>query len=221
MQKLRVLLVNDNSALQDGLKILIDTQSDLTVTGSVQNLRTAVRLAKKLEPDVVIMEWFTDRGDNLQAAASISSQSAPAKVLVLGDPGDDGSVRRSKARGVAGYLTKVNSAASLIRAIRKVGQGNGSFAPPSEPPLQSETSGKAPGGPSLAARGITAREAQVLNLIAEGMVNKQIASELRLSIKTVEKHRQALMDKLNIHSIALLTRYAISRHLIPLTREVG
>ena len=221
MQKLRVLLVNDNSALQDGLKILIDTQSDLTFTGSVQNLKTAVRLAKKLEPDVVIMEWFTGRGDSLQAAASISRQAPPAKVLVLGNPGDDASLRRAKEGRVAGYLDKSSSAATLIHAIREVGHGKKFFVLPSGPPPRAETSCKGPGEPRAGPRRITTREVQVLSLIAEGLVNKQIASQLRLSIKTVEKHRQALMDKLNIHSIALLTRYAISRHLIPTGRDLS
>lgn len=216
MRKLRVLLVDDSSVFRDGLKILIDTQPDLTVTGSVQNTEAALSAAQRLKPDVVLIDLVAHASDGLKAATDISSsQSPPAKVLVLSDGADETSLRRCQEAGLAGCLSKTATTDSLLMAIREVGRGRCFFAPTDVSPSQSDASHAAAEGLHEATRRITTREAEVLKLIADGLVNKQIAARLRLSIKTVEKHRQSLMNKLNIHSIALLTRYAIARHLVP------
>jgi DNA-binding NarL/FixJ family response regulator len=156
--------------------------------------------------------------NGLEATRQIMKALPNAKVLVLTSYGDDDCVAQMMDAGAAGYLIKQTAANDLLKAIREVHRGNAFFSPAIARRLRDQcreafTTGQSP----RRATELTSREGEVLQLIAEGFSNKQIAAELSISIKTVEKHRQQVMNKLNIHDVAGLTRYAISKGMIERT----
>jgi DNA-binding NarL/FixJ family response regulator len=154
--------------------------------------------------------------NGIQAAQQILCESPKAKILILSAHADPEYVDQLMALGVVGYLTKQTSAEMVATAVRQIHAGRTSFSPSVAKHLRDHYENAASSDRSLKHDNIrlTSREAELLQLIAEGHVNKQIASELKISIKTVEKHRQHLMEKLNIHEIAGLTRYAIAAGVI-------
>jgi DNA-binding NarL/FixJ family response regulator len=158
----------------------------------------------------------------LEATRQILKLVPTAKVLVLTSYGDDECVEQLMQAGAAGYLIKQTAANDLLKAIREVQRGNAFFSPSIARRLRDqcrETFTR--GQPARKAGELTSREAEVLQLIAEGFSNKQIAGELCISIKTVEKHRQQVMNKLNIHDVAGLTRYAISKGMVERSVPAG
>jgi DNA-binding NarL/FixJ family response regulator len=155
--------------------------------------------------------------NGLEATRQIKKQTPSSKVLILTSYGDDEYVKRLTEVGASGYLIKQTAASDLLKAIRDVEKGNIALSPSiasrfHEPPSPTATSKPSLGLPND--NHLTPREAEVLQLIAEGQTNKQIASELGISAKTVEKHRQQVMNKLKIHDVAGLTRYALSKGVI-------
>jgi DNA-binding NarL/FixJ family response regulator len=212
MKKIAVLLVDDHAVVRQGLRALLEAEGDMVVVGEAENGRQAVALAKKGIPDLVIMDVAMPGMNGLEATRQIVRNLPGTKVLVLTSYGDDDYVAQLLEAGATGYLLKQTAATDLLRAIRKVHQGDTFFSPTIAKRLRQldgeTTSGKPASG--RIAR-LTSREAEVLQLVAEGFANKQIAAELSISIKTVEKHRQQAMNKLNLHDVAGLTRYAISR----------
>jgi len=215
-RKIRVLIAEDHDVVREGLKFLIGTEPDLEIAGEAENGVSALQMARKLRPDVVLMDVAMPRCNGLEATQNISKQVPASKVLILSASNDEDSVRRLLDAGASGYLTKNSAAEELLDAIREVNRG-GSFLSSSMARRLRNQSQTAfiNGRSSQKPRSLTPRETEVLGHIAAGLCNKQIAVELGLSIKTIEKHRQAVMDKLGIHDIAGLTRYAISRGLTP------
>jgi DNA-binding NarL/FixJ family response regulator len=193
MKPIRVLLVEDHKVVRQGLRALLAVEHDIEVAGEVQDGREAVRLIETLLPDVVVMDIAMPLLNGVEATRQILKLVPDTRVLILSAHSDDEYVLQVIEAGAAGYLLKQTAANTLVMAIRE------------------------------AHRGLTSREREVLQLIAEGMGNKQTAAELGISIKTVEKHRQHLMSKLGIHDTAGLTRYAISAGIIetrgPVTLE--
>ena len=212
MKKIAVLLVDDHAVVRQGLRALIEAEGDMVVVGEAENGRQAVAQARKGSPDLVIMDVAMPGMNGLEATRQIVRNLPDTKVLVLTSYGDDDYVAQLLEAGATGYLLKQTAAADLLRAIRKVHEGDTFFSPAIAKRLRQldgeAFSGK-PGTGRIAR--LTSREAEVLQLVAEGFANKQIAAELSISIKTVEKHRQQAMNKLNLHDVAGLTRYAISR----------
>ena len=218
MRKISVLLVDDHTVVRQGLRALLSAEEDMEVRGEAENGRQAVQLAKKLLPDVIVMDVAMPLLNGLEATRQINKALPNAKVLVLTSYGDDDCVAQMMDAGAAGYLIKQTAANDLLKAIREVYRGNAFFSPAIARRLRDQcreafTTGQSP----RKATELTSREGEVLQLIAEGFSNKQIASELSISIKTVEKHRQQVMNKLNIHDVAGLTRYAISKGMIERT----
>ncbi len=212
MKKISVLLVDDHAVVRQGLRALLEAEGDLAVVGEAENGRQAVALTKKALPDVVLMDLAMPGLNGLEATRQIVRNVPSAKVLVLTSYGDEGYVTQVLEAGAVGYLVKQTAAADLLKAIREVRGGKPFFSPMIAKRLRQQ--GRAAlmdGELSSRVAKLTSRETEVLQLVAEGLANKQIASELSISIKTVEKHRQQAMNKLNIHDIAGLTRYAISR----------
>jgi DNA-binding NarL/FixJ family response regulator len=167
-------------------------------------------------PDVVVMDIAMPNMNGLEATRQVTREVPTAKLLVLSSYNDDEYVHQVTEAGAAGYLLKQTAATDLIKAVREARKGNAFFSPAISKRLadsyrEAFLSGKPTGKRTDQ---LTSREAEVLQLIAEGNANKQIAAELCISIKTVEKHRQQVMNKLNIHDIAGLTRYAISKGVI-------
>jgi DNA-binding NarL/FixJ family response regulator len=195
---------------------MLELEADLEVVGEAPDGRRAVALAKKLHPAVVLMDIAMPLLNGLEATRQILKAIPAIRVLMLSAHNDDAYVANAIAAGAAGYLLKQTSAHEVCRAIREVHQGKTFFSPTVSrrfdrlnPPL--------PGHAGMSGKdGVqpTSREMEVLQLIAEGKANKEIAGELGIGMKTVEKHREHLMQKLDIHDTAGLTRYAISAGII-------
>jgi DNA-binding NarL/FixJ family response regulator len=222
MRKISVLLVDDHTVVRQGLRALLSAEEDMEVVGEAENGRQAVMLAKKTTPDVVVMDVAMPLLNGLEATRQILKMLPSTKVLVLTSYGDDECVSQLMDAGASGYLIKQTAANDLLRAIREVQRGNAFFSPAIAKRLRDQCREAFTTGMTPRKSGeLTSREAEVLQLIAEGFSNKQIAAELNISIKTVEKHRQQVMNKLNIHDVAGLTRYAISKGMVERTVTAG
>ena len=216
MKKITVLLADDHMVVREGLRMLVETEGDIEVVGEAKTGREAVDMTLQLHPKVVVMDIAMPLLNGLQATRKILRIAPATRVLILSAHADPEYVEQVVLLGGAGFLIKQTSADILVEAIREVHKGK-SFFSPSISKYLLEHYQNAPHTTVLRKRKgacLTSREEGVLQLIAEGKANKQIASELGISIKTVEKHRQHLMQKLSIHDIAGLTRYAIAAGVI-------
>jgi len=217
MKRISVLLVDDHTVVRQGLRALLKSEEDLEVVGEAENGRQAVMLARKSPPDVVVMDVAMPMLNGLEATRQILKNTPSTKVLVLTSYSDDDCVEQMMRAGATGFLMKQTAANNLLKAIREVYRGNSFFSPAIAKRLRDQCRQAYTEGNSRKSGDLTSREAEVLQLIAEGFSNKQIASELTMSIKTVEKHRQQVMNKLNIHDVAGLTRHAISKGMVERT----
>lgn len=215
-RKITVLLAEDHMIVREGLRRLLEAESDMEVVGEASSGRQAVDMALKLRPDVIIMDIAMPVLNGLEATRQILKVIPEAKVLILSAHSDDAYVERVTALGAVGYLIKQASAHFLSEAIREVQKGKTFFSPSiaKRHHKRQEESLDRKGLPKMRAALLSSREMEVLQLIAEGEANKQIAAELGISIKTVEKHRDHLMRKLDIHDTAGLTRYAITAGIV-------
>jgi DNA-binding NarL/FixJ family response regulator len=216
MEQIRVLLADDHMVVRQGLRALLETEQDIAVVGEAETGRQAVQLTKKLLPSVVVMDIAMPLLNGLEATRQITKEVPSARVLVLSGYSDGEYVQQLTQAGAAGYMLKQTAAVDLIKAVRETKKGNAFFSPAISKRILDQCREAFTNGTPIGKRSdsLTSREAEVLQLIAEGAPNKQIAAELNISIKTVEKHRQQVMNKLNIHDIAGLTRYAMSRGII-------
>src|SRR5262249_40385088 len=215
MKKISVLLVDDHTVVRQGLRALLKAEEDMEVVGEAENGRQAVVMAKKIPPDVVVMDVAMPMLNGLEATRQILKSVPAAKVLVLTSYGDDECVQQLMQAGATGYLIKQTAANDLLKAIREVQRGNAFFSPAIAKRLRDQCREAFTNGqPAKKTSELTSGEGEVLQLIAEGFSKKQIAGELAISIKTVEKHRQQVMNKLNIHEVAGLPRYAIAKGLV-------
>jgi DNA-binding NarL/FixJ family response regulator len=222
MKKISVLLAEDHAVVRQGLRSLLSAEPDIEVVGEAGNGRQAIQMAREMRPDVVVMDIAMPLLNGLEATCQIIGDGIPTRVLILSSYADDEYVHQLTEAGASGYLVKQTAAIDLIKAVREIARGNAYFSPSILKrllELYRESSAK---GRLLRRRSeyLTSRENEVLQMVAEGHVNKQIAAVLNLSIKTVEKHRQQLMDKLNIHDVAGLTRYAISHGVVESTGRI-
>ena len=216
MKRIAVLLVEDHTIVRQGLRLLIEATGDIEIVGEAKTGREAVLMARDLHPEVIVMDIAMPLLNGLQATRQILKDSPAAKVLILSAHSDPEYVEQVVKAGALGYLVKQSSGDVLATAIREVRKGK-TFFTPSIAKLLKEDYQKSRDGVGLRKKStmeLISREAELLQMIAEGHVNKQIASDLKISIKTVEKHRQHLMEKLNIHDIAGLTRFAIATGII-------
>jgi DNA-binding NarL/FixJ family response regulator len=216
MKRITVLLAEDHTIVREGFRKMLEFETDMEVIGEAKDGRQAVALAKKLRPAVVLMDIAMPLLNGLEATRQILKAVSGARILILSAHNDDAYVKNATDSGAMGFLLKQTSSHEVCRAIREIHNGKTFFSPSVSmrlnrlnPPL----SGRAGRLNKKAAR-LTSREMEVLQLIAEGEANKQIAAQLGIGIKTVEKHREHLMQKLDIHDTAGLTRYAISAGII-------
>ena len=222
MQRITVLLAEDHQIVREGVRSLLEQEPDIEVIGEAATGRQAVQLARKLQPAVVVMDIAMPLLNGLEATRQIRKASPAPKVLILSAHGDEAYVKQVTHLDASGFLLKQTSAHDLARAIREVQAGNTCFSHSISKHLQGHFQ-SVPGRQAAAKNrenSLSPREAEVLQLIAEGKPNKQIASELGVSFKTADKHRQHLMNKLNLHDIAALTRYAIKEGIIEADVEV-
>ena len=211
-----VLLAEDHMIVREGLRSVLESEGDIDIVGQAQDGREAVELTEKLLPNVVVMDIAMPRLNGMEATRQILKLAPATRILILSAHSDDAYVEQVMTLGAAGYLIKQTSLQILARAIREVSKGNNFFSPSIAKRLRDQDNRSRERGElrSKQFAHLTSREVEVLQLIAEGKANKETASELGISIKTVEKHRQALMEKLNIHDTASLTRYAIAAGIV-------
>jgi DNA-binding NarL/FixJ family response regulator len=221
MKPITVLLADDHDILRMGLQVLLQAEGDIEVVGQAANGRLAVEMAKKLTPHVVLMDIAMPGLNGLEATRQIVLAVPSAAVLILSAYSDDDYIDRMVAMGAAGYVLKQSPGRVVAQAIRDVTNGKSFFDDFVSKRLQAgaRRPQEASGGPMPARKKLTSREDEVLQLIAEGSPNKEIAADLGISIKTVEKHRQHLMNKLKIHNTAGLTRYAIAAGVVESSRR--
>jgi DNA-binding NarL/FixJ family response regulator len=216
MKRITVLLAEDHTVVREGLRTLLEAEGDIQVVAEAETGRQAVELAKRLRPAVVVMDIAMPLLNGLEATRQILKAVPGARVLILSAHSDDAYVEQVTALGAAGYLLKQTSAHVLSKAVREVQKGNTFFSPSIARRLHRHYGQSPDPGERVRKQGtrLSSREVEVLQLIAEGQANKEVAVELGISVKTVEKHRQRLMEKLNIHDTAGLTRYAIAAGII-------
>jgi DNA-binding NarL/FixJ family response regulator len=216
MKPITVLLAEDHQIVREGFRSLLKHERDIEVVGEAETGRQAVALVKKLRPAVVVMDIAMPLLNGLEATRQIRKDVPDTKVLILSAHSDDAYVEQVIELGGSGFLLKQTSSHNLATAIREVHKGNTFFSPAISKCLNrpdQKCVGRDGNFKSKNNR-LSSREVEVLQLIAEGKPNKQVAAELGVSFKTVDKHRQHLMSKLNIHDIAGLTRYAIAEGII-------
>jgi DNA-binding NarL/FixJ family response regulator len=197
--------------VREGLKAMLEADGGIQVVGQAENGREAVELAQKLRPAIILMDIAMPQLNGLEATRQIVKAQPSARVVLLSAHSDPAYVERAVELGAKGYLLKRTSLATLTEVIREVARGGTAFKVSVEKLPERQNVSK---GSREKAAALTTREAEVLQLVAEGRTNKQIAESLCLSAKTIEKHRQNLMAKLGIHDTAGLTRYAISKGII-------
>jgi DNA-binding NarL/FixJ family response regulator len=216
MKKITVLLAEDHTIVREGFRKMLDLETDFEVVGEAQNGRQAVALAIKLRPEVALMDIAMPLLNGLEATRQMLKALPATKVLILSAHSDDAYVKTAAESGAVGFLLKQTSTHDVCSAIREVHQGKKFFSPSisrRQDRLQSAALDRS-GSLTKKLAQLTSREMEVLQLIAEGKANKETAAELSIGLKTVEKHREHLMQKLDIHDTAGLTRYAIAAGII-------
>jgi DNA-binding NarL/FixJ family response regulator len=211
--KIRVLLVDDHTLIRQGVRVLLEAEDEIVVVGEAEDGRQAVEMTLRLRPHVVVMDIAMPLLNGIEATRQILAALPTTRVLVLSAHSDEEYVERVTDLGAAGYVLKQSSLEDLATAIRTARAGRTYVSPSIS--RRGHRPDRTPGatGATLPKR-LSAREAEVLQLVAEGKANKQTAIELGISIKTVEKHRNGLMHKLDIHDVAGLVRYAIAVGII-------
>lgn len=213
MKRITVLLAEDHTIVREGFQKLLELDAGLEIVGEAKDGRRAVALAKTLRPAVVLMDIAMPLLNGLEATRQVLKALPATKVLILSAHSDDAYIKGAVNAGAVGFLLKQASAHDVCRAIREVQKGKTLFDSAISGCLDSLSFDRTRPSKKRVVQ-LTSREIEVLQLIAEGKANKETAAELGISIKTVEKHRQHLMKKLNIHDTAGLTRYAIVAGII-------
>jgi DNA-binding NarL/FixJ family response regulator len=213
MKPITVLLADDHTIVREGFRKMLELEKNLKVVGEAQDGREAVAMAKKLRPAVVLMDIAMPMLNGLEATRQLLKLLPATKVLLLSAHGDDAYIQTATESGAQGFLLKQTSAHDVCHAILEIYQGKTFFSPAISKRLDHSQKLLNREG-LLKNSALTSREMEVLQLVAEGKANKETAAELGIGIKTVEKHREHLMEKLDIHDTAGLTRYAISAGII-------
>jgi two-component system, NarL family, response regulator NreC len=215
MKKLRILLADDHIVMRTGLRALLERQPNLEVVGESENGRETVEFAASLRPDVVVMDVGMPVLNGIEAAKMIVTQSPSTAVVILSMHADESYVMRALSAGARGYLLKDSGAADLIAAIHAVSQGKSFFSPKVSRILAEDYVRV------LKQKGavdtydlLTGREREILQLLAEGKANKEVATDLNISTYTVETHRSHILQKLNLHNSAELVLYAVRKGII-------
>ena len=216
MKRITVLLAEDHQIVREGFRSLLEHEHDIEVLGEAETGRQAVQLTRKLRPAVVVMDIAMPLLNGLEATRQIRKDFPDTKVLILSAHSDDAYVEQVAVLGAAGFLLKQTSSHDLATAIREVQKGNTFFSHSVSKRVHDRSQKSVDREANLQKKTnrLSSREVEVLQLIAEGKPNKQVAAELGVSFKTVDKHRQHLMSKLDIHDVAGLTRYAIAEGII-------
>lgn len=215
---IKVLLADDHKIVSDCLKTLIDKQPDMKVVGEAENGRMVVALAQKLNPNIVIMDISMPDLNGIEATRQIIAKCPGVRIITLSMNSDRRYVTGMLNAGASGYLTKSCSFEELISAVRIVAANKTYLSPDISDVVIKESLSRSSTDKSSASSTLTMRECEVLQLLAEGKTVKQIAAKLCLGIKTIYTHREQIMEKLNIQSMADLTKYALREGMTSLTK---
>jgi len=212
---IRILLADDHNVMRRGLRLLLESQPGFTVVAEAADGRVAVQQAQATKPDVVVLDIAMPHLNGTEAAQRIVEALPNTAVIILSMHSDEGYVLRALRSGAKGYLVKDSAEGDLIEAIKAVSQGKAFFSPEVSKMLVEDYVRE------IRTRGVedsyellTAREREILHLLAGGKSNKEIATLLQLSLFTVETHRRNLQEKLNLHSLAEVILYAVRKGLI-------
>src|SRR5260221_8132133 len=211
MDKIRILFVDDHPIVRKGLVSLMSAEKDILVVGEASDGDEAIKLARECNPVIIIMDIAMPNKNGLFATSAILKENPKLKVIILSMSDEPEGVRLAIQAGVSGYVVKQSVTSELLSAIREVYKGNAFFSPSVarvflSPQVSNESKD----------RNLTLREREVLQLITNGKSNKEISSYLEISVKTVEKYRQQIMNKLDIHEVVGLTKFAISKGIAEL-----
>jgi two-component system response regulator NreC len=215
MRKIRILLADDHQLMRSGIRLMLERESDLSVVGEACDGREAVALAKSLRPDVVVMDIGMANLNGIEAALQLTQNRREVAIVMLSMHSDESYVLRALKAGARGYLLKDSAEADLIKAVHAVAGGKSFFSPAVSKVLLDDYVRKLKrSGADDAYDLLTPREREVLQLVAEGKSNKDVANLLNLSVYTVESHRSNLMEKLNLRGLPELILYAVRKGII-------
>ena len=215
MEKIRVFLVDDHTVVRQGLRRILESDDEIEIIGEAGDGRSAIELVQKLRPHVVVMDVAMPDLNGIEATRQILKRVEGTKVLVLSMHGDDVYVRQALKAGARGYLLKDSEDLDLIKAVKALRGGGSFFSPPvSRVVLSGYLGDKVEGDVEDSVARLTDREREVLQLIAEGKTNKEIATLLSVSINTVETHRKHIMEKLDLHNTADIVRFAVRKKIV-------
>jgi DNA-binding NarL/FixJ family response regulator len=209
MNKLRVLLAEDHEMMREGLKLLVNRQTDMETIGEADNGRTAITLAQDLKPDVVVMDISMPELNGLKATGRLKKLCPEIKVLTLTRHADDAYLRQLLKAGASGYLLKKSASGELVRAIRMVAAGDIYLDPAVTGRVVSDALGKRATGSAPTDKALSGREEEVLRLTAWGYANKEIAARLDISVRTIEVYKTRAMEKMGMKNRIDIVRYAL------------
>lgn len=210
MERIRVLIADDHALFREGLRVILEAHPDIEVVGEAANGREALEEARRLHPDVVVMDVAMPVMDGLQATKALREELPDVRILALTMHDHRGYVLPMLTLGATGYVLKSAAGSELVEAIRLAHVGESYLHPSVARALLEEYRRQAPGR----ADGLTERELEVLQLVAEGLTSQEVAKRLFISVRTVETHRKHIMEKLGLRTPTDLVKYAIRRGLI-------
>lgn len=216
MSEITLILADDHAMVHSGLRMLLEAQSDMTIVGEVENGTEAVRQAVSLQPDIILMDVQMPDMNGIEATREIKKRVPETAVLALTIYEDDQYFFEMLKAGASGYIPKRAAPDELVNAIRTVARGDVFLYPTLATRLVQDFVNRQGHGEPVVCDNLTAREQEVLTLIAEGLTNASIGEQLEISVKTVDRHRENIMHKLNLHNRVELVKYAIRVGLIDL-----
>jgi DNA-binding NarL/FixJ family response regulator len=210
MKRIRILLADDHAVVRQGFRMILSAHADLEIVGEAGNGREAVELAAALRPDVVVMDVTMPELNGIEATRRLTAENPHIRVVALSMHKDSVYVREILRAGARGYLLKDSVADDLVAAVRAVASGEGYLSPAVSNAVLDDYRKHVTNPIDL----LSSREREVLQMLAEGKTNKEIAVTLNLSVYTVDAHRGRIMEKLNVHSINELVRFAVRNGLV-------
>jgi len=214
-EKKKIVIAEDHTILREGLKALLSSSTELEVVGEAEDGRKAVKLASELAPDLILMDLSMPRMNGIEAIKEIKKRHPEIKILILTVYKTEEYVLASLQAGADGYILKEANHSEFLLAIKNVLMGKHYLSPEiSGKVIEGYLKGKQEHTPVTIWETLTSREREILKLVGEGYKNREIAADLYISLKTVEKHRENLMKKLDLHTASALTSYAIKKGLV-------